>query len=76
MGGRKSRYGEGDILAVPAIRKDGSRISIEFTIAPMLDAGGKMIGMASILRDVTKRFEELRALKKKLAGKASATPAL
>lgn len=72
MGGRKSRYGEGDILAVPAMRKDGSRISIEFTIAPMLDADGKMTGMASILRDVTKRFEELRALRKKLATQASA----
>jgi PAS domain S-box-containing protein len=72
MGGRKSRYGEGDILAVPAIRKDGSRISVEFTIAPMYDAGGKMTGMASILRDVTKRFEELRALKKMLAKKAAA----
>lgn len=71
MGGRKSRYGEGDILAVPAIRKDGSRISVEFTIAPMYDAGGKMTGMASILRDVTKRFEELRALKKMLAKKGS-----
>jgi PAS domain S-box-containing protein len=75
MGGRQSRYGEGDILAVPAIRKDGSRISVEFTIAPMLDANGKMTGMASILRDVTKRFEELRALKKMLARKASAAPA-
>jgi PAS domain S-box-containing protein len=72
MGGRKSRYGEGDILAVPAIRKDGSRISIEFTIAPMHDESGRMTGMASILRDVTKRFEELRALKKMLAKKASA----
>jgi PAS domain S-box-containing protein len=76
MGGRKSRYGEGDILAVPAIRKDGSRISIEFTIAPMLDADGKMTGMASILRDVTKRFEELRALRKKLAKQASAGAAV
>ena len=75
MGGRQSRYGEGDILAVPAIRKDGSRISVEFTIAPMLDANGKMTGMASILRDVTKRFEELRALKKMLARKANAAPA-
>ena len=74
MGGRKSRYGEGDVLAVPAIRKDGSRISIEFTIAPMYDVNGKMTGMAAILRDVTKRFEELRALKKMLAKKASTVP--
>ena len=74
MGGRKSRYGEGDVLAVPAIRKDGSRISIEFTIAPMYDVNGKMTGMAAILRDVTKRFEELRALKKMLANNARTVP--
>jgi hypothetical protein len=38
----------------------------------MYDESGRMTGMASILRDVTKRFEELRALKKMLAKKASA----
>ena len=75
MAGRQSRYGEGDILAVPAIRRDGSRISVEFTIAPMLDANGKMTGMASILRDVTKRFEELRTLKKMLAKREASSPA-
>ena len=30
-----TRYGAGDLLAVPAIRKDGSRISSEFTITPL-----------------------------------------
>jgi hypothetical protein len=30
-----------------------------------------MIGMAAIMRDVTKRFEEMRALKRKLAGAAA-----
>src|SRR5215471_7454826 len=36
----KSRYGEGDLLAVPAIRKDGSTISIEFTIVPLKNVAG------------------------------------
>ncbi|WP_159711617.1 PAS domain S-box protein, partial [Geminicoccus flavidas] len=27
----RSRYGAGDLLAVPGIRKDGQRISLEFT---------------------------------------------
>jgi PAS domain S-box-containing protein len=71
----ESRYGHGDILAVPAIRKDGTRISIEFTIVPVRDAAGKMTGMAAIMRDVTKRFEELRALKKMLAKKETSSPA-
>jgi PAS domain S-box-containing protein len=28
----RSRYGDGDLLAVPGVRKDGTRISLEFTI--------------------------------------------
>jgi PAS domain S-box-containing protein len=63
----ESRYGHGDILAVPAIRKDGTGISVEFTIVPLRDETGRLSGMAAILRDVTKRFEETRALKRKLA---------
>jgi nitric oxide dioxygenase len=63
----ESRYGRGDILAVPGLRKDGTRVSIEFTIVPLRDAAGRMEGMAAILRDVTRRFEETRALRRKLA---------
>jgi PAS domain S-box-containing protein len=63
----KSRYGEGDLLSVPALHKKGSTISVEFTVIPLRDESGKMIGMAAIMRDVTKRFEEMRALKRKLA---------
>jgi PAS domain S-box-containing protein len=65
----QSRYGEGHLLSVPAIRKDGSRISVEFTIVPFTDDAGKMIGIAAIMRDGTTRFEELRALRKELAAR-------
>jgi PAS domain S-box-containing protein len=63
----KSRYGDGQILSVPAVRKDGARISVEFTIVPFADDVGQMIGIAAIMRDATARFEELRALRKELA---------
>ena len=63
----ESRYGEGDLLSVPGIRKDGRRISLEFTIVPLKDETGRMQGIAAVMRDVTSRFEEVRALKKKLA---------
>ena len=63
----KSRYGEGDLLSVPALHKNGTTISVEFTITPLTDESGAMIGMAAIMRDVTKRFEELRSLKRRLA---------
>ena len=63
----ESRYGHGDVLAVPGIRKDGARISLEFTIVPLRDETGQMIGMATIMRNVSTRFEEMRALRQKLA---------
>lgn len=63
----QSRYGAGDLLAVPALRKDGTRISVEFTIVPLTDEQGRMLGMAAVLRDVTDRFQELKALRARLA---------
>jgi PAS domain S-box-containing protein len=66
MQGAPSRYGDGDVLAVPALRKDGSQISIEFTISPAADAHGQLIGLVAVIRDVTARFAELRALRQQL----------
>ena len=64
----ESRYGHGDILAVPGITKDGKGISLEFTIIPLRGDAGRLVGLAAIMRDVSARFEELRALKRRLAG--------
>lgn len=66
----KSRYGAGDVLAVPALRKDGTRISVEFTILPFRDKTGRTLGMAATLRDVTKRFEEIKTLRATVAGRS------
>jgi PAS domain S-box-containing protein len=63
----QTRYGAGELLAVPALRKDGTRISVEFSIVPFHDATGNMTGMGAIMRDVTRRFEELKTLRKALA---------
>ena len=38
---------------MPAIRKDGGRISVEFTIVPLKDESGRRVGMAALMRDVT-----------------------
>src|SRR5581483_5341436 len=38
----ESRYGHGDVLAVPGIRKDGTSLSLEFTIVPLRDQKGQM----------------------------------
>ena len=55
----RSRYGEGEVLSVPAVTKHGGRVSVEFMIRMLRDGGGTVVGMVAILRDVTKRFEEL-----------------
>jgi PAS domain S-box-containing protein len=65
-----TRYGSGEILAVPARRKDGRRISIEFTVLPFRDDQARIIGIAAMLRDVTARFEEMRTLRRQLAQRA------
>jgi PAS domain S-box-containing protein len=62
-----TRYGAGDLLSVPAIRKDGRRISVEFTILPFVDRDGQTVGIAAILRDVSTRFNELKHLRAQLA---------
>ena len=61
-----TRYGAGDVLAVPAVRKDGLVISVEFTILPFTDRNGQVIGIGAILRDVTVRFGESRICAKHL----------
>ena len=67
----ETRYGAGDVLAVPAIAKGGRQISVEFTIILLEDSEQRVSGMAAILRDVTARFEELRQLKRELADRRS-----
>jgi len=69
-----TRYGAGEILAVPATHRDGRRISVEFTVLPFRDEAGRMIGIAAILRDVTARFEEMRMLRAQISqsGQSSA----
>ena len=66
----RSRYGDGDLLAVPGVRKDGTRLSLEFTIVALNDADGRIGGVAALMRDVTARFEETRELRRKLAALA------
>lgn len=61
-----TRYDQ-QVLAVPAIRKDVSRISIEFTIVLLRDEKGELLGPAAIIRDVTTRWERDKTMKERLA---------
>ncbi len=71
MASGETRYGSGDVLAVPALTKAGRQISVEFTIVMLRDQQQRPVGMAAILRDVTAKFEELRSLKRQLAERAA-----
>jgi PAS domain S-box-containing protein len=55
-----TQYGE-RLLSVPALRADGKRISVEFSVALIRDARGGVEGVAAVLRDVTERWERERA---------------
>jgi PAS domain S-box-containing protein len=67
----QTRYAT-EVLAVPALRKDGAPLSIEFTIQLVRDDAGHILGPAAVVRDVTARFQrekELRARVKELEAK-------
>lgn len=61
-----TRYGK-ELLAVPAVRKDGTRISLEFTIVLLRDDAGQPMGTAALMRDVTARWQQERTLRERLA---------
>jgi hypothetical protein len=70
----ESHYGQGDLLSVPGLTKDGRRISVEFTIVLLHDQGRDLVGTAAILRDTTKRFEEMRELRRQLRYSSCSAP--
>jgi len=62
----ETRYGD-SLLSVPALHRDGRRLSIEFTVIPLHDADGRMVGIGSIVRDVSERWQKEQAMRKRLA---------
>jgi PAS domain S-box-containing protein len=61
-----TKYGR-EMLAVPAMRKDGARISVEFSIVLLRGPSGEMLGAAAIMQDVTARWQQQKQLKERLA---------
>ena len=54
-------------LASPGARKDGSRLSLEFSMVLLRDEQGGVEGCATIMRDVTGRWHKEKELKERLA---------
>jgi PAS domain S-box-containing protein len=65
MASGETKYGR-ELLAVPGLHKDGSRMSLEFSIAILRDDDNQIMGIAAILRDVTTRWEQDRALHQRI----------
>jgi PAS domain S-box-containing protein len=61
-----TKYGS-DMLRVPAVHKDGRAMSIAFTVAMLFDAEHKVSAIVAVIRDETVRFNDDRALRKRLA---------
>ena len=61
-----TRYAS-ELLAVPAVRKDGARISLEFSVTLIHDDAGAIAGVAAMMRDVTERWQRDRELRTRLA---------
>ena len=62
----QTRYGA-EVLRVPALHKDGRTLSIAFTVALLHAEDGGVQAIAAIVRDETARWEEERALRRRLA---------
>jgi PAS domain S-box-containing protein len=62
----ETRYGAGQLLSVPALRNDGARISVQFSILPLPDPAGGLRGVAAVMRDVTEDYELRKRLRREL----------
>ena len=61
-----TKYGN-DVLRVPAVDKAGRSLSIAFTVGLLKSSEDKVVAIVAVIRDDTARFNEDRALRKRLA---------
>ena len=55
-----------NLLSAPALRKDGTRLSTEFSMVMVKDDRGRMVGVAAIIRDVSARWQREKELKEQI----------
>ena len=61
----QTRYGS-ELLRVPALHRDGSRRSIAFTVTLLTDPAGAVSGIAAVVRDETRRWQEEQDLRRRV----------
>jgi PAS domain S-box-containing protein len=62
----ETRYGD-KLLSVPATHRDGHRLSVEFSVALLAHHDGRIVAISAIMREVTERRNDERALRGRLA---------
>ena len=65
MASGETKYKTG-LLSSPGVRKDGSRISLEFSMILLHDEAGTMLGCGTVMRDVSERRQREQELKEHL----------
>ena len=61
-----TRYAK-ELLAAPSLRKDGTRISTEFSMTIIRTAAGEIAGTSAVMRDVSARWQKEKAMRMRLA---------
>ena len=65
MASGETRYGT-ELLSAPGVRKDGTRLSLEFSMVIVRGDDGAVLGTGAIIRDITARWQKEKALKERL----------
>ncbi|MFE9889522.1 PAS domain-containing protein [Streptomyces scopuliridis] len=66
MAAGASKYGDNDLLAVPALTADGSTVSIEFSVVLLTDSEGNASHVGAVIRDVTARRAQEKEVRRRL----------
>jgi PAS domain S-box-containing protein len=65
MASGETRYGT-ELLSAPGICKDGTRLSLEFSMVIVRGEDGAVLGTGAIIRDITARWQKEKAMKERL----------
>ena len=67
MAGEGSKYGRRDLLRVPAMCKDGSKLAVEFTLQLIVDPEGTPMASLAMMRDVSGMSSTIRKLRERIS---------
>ncbi len=65
MASGETRYGT-ELLSAPGIRKDGSRLSLEFSMVIVRSVDDDVLGTGAIIRDITASWQKEKTIKERL----------